>query len=213
MERIMKLKQGETTNEDFVKMVAKELKVYEKHVGDFVWGKTQNRALRSRLAIDEYTKNNGVPPNLEDNAELNSMITKALKEEILAMAMMKRANKKRFGNLQISLKNSYLLGTNNYPKTVAVVLKILNNYKSEWTPPSATPTITGSSSAGNREAGNNRQSVSFLQANGNHQVTSYLRGTNDSFLPDQMSCLQAKRSLPKSLSSRRFIREYYRIRK
>ena len=35
MERIMKIKQGDTTNEDFIKMVSKELKVYEKHGGDF----------------------------------------------------------------------------------------------------------------------------------------------------------------------------------
>jgi hypothetical protein len=43
MERIMKLKQGEATIEDYVKMVTKELKVFEKHGGDFLWGKTQTR--------------------------------------------------------------------------------------------------------------------------------------------------------------------------
>ena len=36
MERIMKLKQGESTNEDFLKQVQKELRVYEKHGGDFL---------------------------------------------------------------------------------------------------------------------------------------------------------------------------------
>ena len=38
MERIMKLKQGESTNEDLLKQVKKELKVYEKHGGDIMWG-------------------------------------------------------------------------------------------------------------------------------------------------------------------------------
>ena len=87
----MKIKQGDTMNEDFVKLITKELKVYEKHGGDFVWGKTQIReyTLRSRMAIDKYTTNNGGPPNLEDANELKSMVTKALKEEILAMAMLK----------------------------------------------------------------------------------------------------------------------------
>ena len=152
MERIMKIKQGDTTNEDFVKLITKELKVYEKHGGDFLWGKTQARqyATRTRMAIDEFDENNGGPPSVEEEKEIKSMVTKALKEEILAMAMLKRADKKRFGNLQISLKNSYLLGTNDYPKTVAGVLKILNNYKSEYTPPSATPTTTGSGNAGNK---------------------------------------------------------------
>ena len=37
MERIMKIKQGEFTNEDFLKQVQKYLKVYEKHGGDFLW--------------------------------------------------------------------------------------------------------------------------------------------------------------------------------
>ena len=82
-----------------------------------MWGKTQTRAyaLRSRLAIDEYTKNNSAPPDAESENELNNMIKKALKEEILAMSMMKRADKKRFGNLQISLRNSYLLGKKRLP--------------------------------------------------------------------------------------------------
>ena len=35
MERIMNLKQKDSSNEDFVKTVAKELKVYEKYDGDF----------------------------------------------------------------------------------------------------------------------------------------------------------------------------------
>ena len=37
MDRIMKLKQGEYKNEDFLKQAQKVLKVYEKHGGDFLW--------------------------------------------------------------------------------------------------------------------------------------------------------------------------------
>ena len=57
-------------------MITKELKVYEKHGGDFLWGKTQERAyaVRSRLAADEYAKNIGAPPSADDADELNSMI-------------------------------------------------------------------------------------------------------------------------------------------
>ena len=39
MERIMTLRQGDESNADFIKLVTKELKVYEKHGGDFLWGK------------------------------------------------------------------------------------------------------------------------------------------------------------------------------
>ena len=42
MERIMKIKQGEFTNEDFLKQVQKYLKVYEKHGSDFLWRDAQD---------------------------------------------------------------------------------------------------------------------------------------------------------------------------
>ena len=48
MERIMKIKQGDTTNEDFVKLITKELKVYKKHGGNFFMGKNT----RSRIRIE-----------------------------------------------------------------------------------------------------------------------------------------------------------------
>ena len=47
MERIMKLKQGESTNEDFLKQVQKDLKVDEKNGGDFLWGYAQDLFLLS----------------------------------------------------------------------------------------------------------------------------------------------------------------------
>ena len=63
----------------------------------------------------------------------NSTEKKALKEEIVAMAVLKQADKRRYGNLQISLKNSYLMGKNNYTDTIPDVLVVLNNYSTEWT--------------------------------------------------------------------------------
>ena len=53
-------------------------------------------------------------------------------EEVETFALLKRADKKRFGNLQIKLKNAYLLGRNEYPKTVQELTKILKNYEQEW---------------------------------------------------------------------------------
>ena len=56
-----------------------------------------------------------------------------LKDEIDAMAFLKRADKRTYGNLQeIGLRNSFLLGKNDYTTTLSNVLKILNSYKSEW---------------------------------------------------------------------------------
>ena len=64
----------------------------------------------------------------EEKKETGNIIRKQLQEEILAMTIIKRADKKRYGSLQISLKNNYLLGNNKYPTTVPDILKILNNF-------------------------------------------------------------------------------------
>ena len=49
IERIMKLKQVESTNKDLLKQVQKELKVYEKHGGDFLWEYAQDTELAERV--------------------------------------------------------------------------------------------------------------------------------------------------------------------
>ena len=55
MEIIMKLKQGESTNKDFLKQVQKELKLYEKHGGDFLWRDAQDTAIAERVQNAKFT--------------------------------------------------------------------------------------------------------------------------------------------------------------
>jgi len=107
MERIMRLKQGESTNEDFLKQVVKELKMYEKHGGDFLWGNTQdtevdkcvtNAKIRYSVVNDNADGTPGVIP-ADQVKEQTAIAKKALKEEIVAMALLKRADRKRYGNL------------------------------------------------------------------------------------------------------------------
>ena len=59
--------------------------------------------------------------------EQNYIAKQALREEIAAIAALKRADRRMYGNLQISLKFSYLIGKNNYPDTMPDVLRVLNN--------------------------------------------------------------------------------------
>ena len=49
MERIMSLRQKDESNADFIKVLSKEMKVYEKHGGDFLWGKPMNDELEKNL--------------------------------------------------------------------------------------------------------------------------------------------------------------------
>jgi len=177
----MRLKQGESTNEDFLKQMVKELKVYEKHGGDFLWGTTQDTELVDRVtsAKVRYSVVNdnadGTPAEMpEDQVKEHTAIAKkALKEEIVAMAVLKRADRKRYGNLQTGLKNSYLLGKNDYPTNIPDVLKVMNNYKSEWTP--------GTSQQPAARTGG-RSSYSFLQSTAGEVF--FLRATNNSFFPE-----------------------------
>ena len=83
----------------------------------------------------EYRQNHNImdmdPAQVVEN---RSILKKELKEEILAMAIIKRADPCRYGSLQTTLKNSYLFKDYNYSKTVADTLKVLNNYTNDTTP-------------------------------------------------------------------------------
>ena len=59
LETIITLKLGNHSNEDFIKLVSKELKVFEKQGGDFLWGDTCRKELTKRLE-DAYVGDKGV---------------------------------------------------------------------------------------------------------------------------------------------------------
>jgi hypothetical protein len=179
MQRIMNLHQGDSTNEDFIKLLTKELKVYEKHGGEFLWGDKQQQDLKEKLdnILGKYFNlNNQTMPD-EILLEQKRIIKKQLREEIITTAIIKRADKKRYGNLQIQMKNSYLMGNTVYPKSVADVLRILDNYEKEW------PTGNKPTNAEGKQEGNGKKTgVLLVQANGNIKVT-HIRGSNNSFFP------------------------------
>ncbi len=55
-------------------------------------------------------------------------LQKVIQEELMSLVILKRADKKRYANLQESLANSFLIGRDEYPTTIGAVLKLLNNY-------------------------------------------------------------------------------------
>ena len=76
-ETIMVLRQGGESNTDFIKLVNKELKVYQKHGGDFLWGKPMEDELDSKLkmATDLYKiENSGTKMPEEDLKEKKSLL-------------------------------------------------------------------------------------------------------------------------------------------
>ena len=185
MERIMVMKQGDVNNEDFIKTMLKELKVYEKHGGDFLWGSTQKEEKTKRMQVRKaiFISDNGRDMDPAETAEASSQLVIALKEEIQAMTILKRADTKRYGALQKRLHNAYLLGTNEYPRNVGDILKVLNNYEVEYTT-GHVPSKGSTPKADKSDAP--IETLSFLQANSGHNV-KYARGTNNSFFR-QITC-------------------------
>ena len=79
----------------------------------------------------------------------------------MSLVILKRADKKRYANLQESLANSFLIGLDQYPATIGAVLILLNNYTD-----------------GNKTRGG----VSFLHASPSTEasvtVVTYAKGSN-----------------------------------
>ena len=109
----------------------------------------------------------------DEVAEQKSILKKEMKEYILSMAVIKRADENRYGSLQKRLRNDYLLGNDRYPTTIAGTLKLLDNYKN----PNPTANQNRQANRGEGNAG-----ASFLQTTNGLKV-EFLRGTDNSFDP------------------------------
>ena len=97
-----------------------------------MWGSKQKDELTTLLdkAKDDYKTKHATDMPDDEVKTTKARISRTLKDEILAMAILKRADKTRYGSLQVELRNSYLLGKNDYPTNVPDMLKVLNNYES-----------------------------------------------------------------------------------
>ena len=96
--RIASLKQKESeSNDDFVNSVRKEVKVYTKHGGKFLWGSQQDKDLESELASEkaEHKLKAGSVMSSDEEIAARKKIRKNIENKILAMAILKRADKKR----------------------------------------------------------------------------------------------------------------------
>ena len=86
--------------------------MYEKHSGDFLLGNAQNKELVERVqnrkfmygVANKSVYGNGTTMPEDEVREQKAIAKRYLKEEIATMAVLKRADKRRYGNLQISLR-------------------------------------------------------------------------------------------------------------
>ena len=177
LERIMTMRQNDSTsNEDFIKMIKKEVDIFEKHGGTFLWTENEEKKLTRQLEDEVKRKvDAGEQVNETEKENEKKRLKKIIKDEIFAMITLKRVCQRRFRELITHCKNEYLLGKNIYPTSTPDLLKVLNNYESDHT---MTPLKNG-----RRNKGPNHNGVTFIQASGSNLEVQYLRGTNRSFIP------------------------------
>ena len=185
-ERIARLKQKENVgNDDFVKIVQKEISVYEKHGGLYLWGKEQQNEVSAMMTkvSAKHLESKGKPMTKELKSEHKLRLTNIVKEKIAAMTIIKRSCSVRYKTLQDDLLNAFLRGKDEYPDTVSDALHLLNNYKCE---------VPVSSSITSNNGGSSRSAdVTFTQTSGSNIDVKYLKGTNGSFFPEAI-CKRCK---------------------
>ena len=71
----------------------------------------------------------------KEKKEEEKRLKNILKEEILAMVIIKRSCRRIFKEFITHCKNKYLLGKNIYLTSIPVVLKVLNDYEVEYPTP------------------------------------------------------------------------------
>ena len=166
LEKIVRIRQGNMAVKDYIRVFRQEYKTLHEHGGSYMEGEVLKDLIEERLEeIDDF--------DLLDDSEKEMMrkkVTKSLGEEIETFAILKRADKERFGNLQIKLKNAYLLGRNEYPRTVQELTKVLKNYEQEWN-------VSGERLA----RGNGTRGTTLLQDGNPSSLILFLKGTTGTF--------------------------------
>ena len=91
------MKQGENiTNEDFFRQIHKELKVYEKHGGTFLWGEQQQDEFEEAfvLAKAKFKIATSLDMSKKYLKEQEKVLKVKIKEKIVAMAIVREQIRK-----------------------------------------------------------------------------------------------------------------------
>ena len=81
---------------------------------------------------------------------------------MMAMGLLKRANKKKFGRLMVNIRDQYAFGMDVYPKTLDAAYELIENHSSSDTKVTDDTTThqqqTGKGNQGGRGSNNRRRS-------------------------------------------------------
>ncbi|CAJ1965734.1 unnamed protein product [Cylindrotheca closterium] len=123
IEQIFKMRQkGSESNEAFVKTMLQAIKDYERRGGPFLWTpakekepKTTVEAAKSKFFAASATGTTVMTKEQED--DVRRIKKKMIKDCSIAMSILKRTNKERFGDLMKELSNNYLKKPNGTHRT------------------------------------------------------------------------------------------------
>ncbi len=81
-----------------------------------MWGSSQEKLLAEELekAKVEYVIEKGTKITQDMEKSVLEEARRSIKEEITVMAILKRTDKQRYGNLMNELTNAHLVGRNNF---------------------------------------------------------------------------------------------------
>ncbi len=85
-----------------------------------MWGPSQEKLLAEDLGKIKaaYAIENGTTMTQATETSSHEEVRRSIKEEITVMVILKRTDKRRYGNLVNELNNAYLVGRNEFPTTI-----------------------------------------------------------------------------------------------
>ncbi|KAL3937291.1 MAG: hypothetical protein SGBAC_007580, partial [Bacillariaceae sp.] len=120
LEQIFKTRQKKTmTNEDFVKTMLQAIKAYKRRAGPFLWTPVNAKELKqetddAKVAFVSASAT-GTAMTQEQEDDARRVKRKSIKECSIAMSILKRTDKDRFGDLLKDLSNDYFKRPNRIP--------------------------------------------------------------------------------------------------
>ena len=113
LEQIFKMRQKkDETNEAFVKTMLRAIKAYERRGGPFLWTPAKEKELKAAMveAKSDFVaaSSAGAAMTREQEDDARRIKRKTVKERSIAMSILKRTDKDRFGDLLKELSNDFL---------------------------------------------------------------------------------------------------------
>lgn len=121
LEELIRYRQTEGQSvAEYVKSWTSLVKVYEASGGTYGYSEAFAKELQELVDDDESSRS---------KEESTAYHKRNLRERMIAMGLIKRADPKRYRALQIDLRNDFALGTSKYPSTIQGAIKILNTFR------------------------------------------------------------------------------------